>query len=461
MHANDNADSHAVPDPAIVHDAYAAIRRGNFRRYWLGNILSILGRQMLTVTVVWEIYKRTGDPFDIGLVGLVQVIPVLSLALMAGHVADRFDRRLVLSLAMALSVVASLGLAAVSFYQWHVAGMYGSLVLMGISRAFQQPAKNSLVPQLVPRSVFSNAVTWNLGGFQLASVAGPALGGWTLALFGYAYVVYLINAVAATVFVVLLFGLKRRPSEVSHETATLKSLAEGISFVWRHKVILGAMALDMFAVLLGGAKALLPVFAKDILHVGPFGYGWLAAAEALGALSMSLTLMHRKPMTRAGRSLMWSVGGFGVAICVFGLSRSFTLSFIALYCTGAFDCISVVIRHTLVQMLTPDRMRGRVSAIGGMFISTSNELGEFESGTLARFTSPVFAVVFGGIGTLAVVTVAAIGNPQLRRYGRLEFRDETDRPIPPSGEGTVARDVAIENVPLRDGAKAPAAQIGP
>ncbi|MEX0675594.1 MAG: MFS transporter [Pirellulales bacterium] len=453
MHAHDADDTSDPSSPSPVHDAYAAIRRGNFRRYWLGNVLSILGRQMLTVTVVWEVYKRTGDPFDVGLVGLVQVIPVLSLALVAGHVADRFDRKLVLSCAMGLSVSASLGLAAVSYYEWHLAGTYGCLFLLGVARAFLQASKNSLVPQLVPRAIFSNAVTWNLGGFQLASVAGPALGGWTLALFGHAYVVYLIDAAAATTFIVLLAGLRRRRGEVSHETATLKSLAEGISFVWHHKVILGAMALDMFAVLLGGAKALLPVFAKDILHVGPFGYGWLAAAEAIGALTMSLTLMHRPPMARAGRSLLLSVAGFGIAICIFGISRSFTLSFVALFFTGTFDCISVIVRHTLVQMLTPDRMRGRVSAISGMFISTSNELGEFESGTLARFTSPVFAVVFGGIGTLAVVILAAVGNPQLRRYGRLDGGDLRDEGTQRRGEGisVVAIDAAIENARVPDG----------
>jgi MFS family permease len=447
MHAPE-ADPHDSADSYPVHDAYAPMRRGNFRRYWIGNVLSILGRQMLTVTVVWEVYKRTGDPFDVGLVGLVQVIPVLSLALVAGHVADRFDRRNVISWAMALSVVASLLLAAVSYYEWSLAGTYAGLFLLGVSRAFLQASKNSLVPQLVPRSIFSNAVTWNLGGFQLASVAGPALGGWTLALSGHAYVVYLINAAAAIAFILLLVNLKRAKSDMEVETATLKSLSEGVSFVWRNKVILGAMALDMFAVLLGGAKALLPIFASDILHIGPFGYGWLAAAEAMGALTMSLTLMHRPPIARAGRSLLLSVGGFGISIVVFGLSRSFTLSFIALYCTGAFDCISVVIRHTLVQMLTPDRMRGRVSAISGMFISTSNELGEFESGTLARFTSPVFAVVFGGLGTLTVVVIAAFGNPQLRRYGRLDFRHEPDAEPWPAGEhiSPVDLDAAIENV---------------
>jgi MFS family permease len=444
-------DHDDTSEPASpVHDAYAAMRGGNFRRYWLGNVLSILGRQMLTVTVVWEVYKRTGDPFDVGLVGLVQVIPVLSLALVAGHVADFFDRKRVLIFAMSLSACASLGLALVSYNHWHIAGTYASLFVLGVARSFLQASKNSLVPQIVPRAIFSNAVTWNLGGFQLASVCGPALGGWALWLFGHAYIVYLIDVAAAVTFILLLTGVKREHAETSPEAATLKSLAEGVRFVWRHKVILGAMALDMFAVLLGGAKALLPVFAKDILNVGPLGYGWLAAAEAMGALSMSLALMHRPPIRHAGRSLLISVAGFGIAIIVFGLSRSFTLSFIALYCTGAFDCVSVVIRHTLVQMLTPDRMRGRVSAISGMFISTSNELGEFESGTLARFTSPVFAVVFGGIGTLTVVIIAALGNPQLRRYGSLAGHDvpPDEKREPEHAVTPVELDAALENADL-------------
>jgi predicted MFS family arabinose efflux permease len=209
-----------------------------------------------------------------------------------------------------------------------------------------------------------------------------------------------------------------------HQAATLKSLGEGISYVLNKKAVLGAMALDMFAVLLGGATALMPSFARDVLHVGKVGYGLLWSAPAAGALLMSLLLVHRRPMAKAGQALLWAVAGFGVSIIVFGLSRSFTLSVLALFMSGAFDCISVVVRQSLVQMLTPDRMRGRVSAISGMFISASNELGGFESGTLARLTSPVFSVVAGGIGTLAVVATAAVAVPELRNYGRLDGKDQ-------------------------------------
>jgi MFS family permease len=417
----DEADE--PPSPAPAHDAYAAIRLGNFRRYWLGNLLSILGMQMQSVTVVWEVYERTNDPFSIGLVGLVLVIPVLSLALVGGHVADRYDRRLVLSGALLLNCIASLGLAAVSFFEWHIAGLYGSLFLIGVARAFQQPAKSSLLPQIVPRGVFANAVTWNLGGFQLAAAVGPALGGISLALTGQEFYAYLFQAGAALAFIGLLTKIERKQVVFTPERTTMRTLVEGFEFVWRNKVVLGAMALDMFAVLLSEAKALLPIFAEDILHVNEVGYGCLAAAESIGALSMSLAMMHRKPIAKAGQSLLWSVAGFGLSSVVFGLSRSFLLSFFALLAMGAFDCVSVIIRHTLVQMLTPDRMRGRVSAISGMFISASNELGEFESGTLARLTSAVFAVVFGGAATLFVVIGAAAGIPELRKYGRLDGHD--------------------------------------
>jgi len=438
-------DAQPPSDPA-AHDAYAAMRVANYRRYWTGNLLSILGMQMQSVTVVWEVYRRTDDPFSIGLVGLTLVIPVLSLAILGGHVADRYDRRRVLTCSVTLNMVASLGLAAASFLAWHIAWIYGFLLLIGTARAFQQPAKSALLPQLVPRQVFANAVTWNLGGFQLAAAAGPALGGASLAIFGAEYVAYAFQAFACFVFVLLLTRIEIRPSAFTPEAITLRGVAEGFQFVWRSKVVLGAMALDMFAVLLSEAKSLLPIFAQDILHVGPVGYGVLASAESIGGLSMTLAMMHRPPMAKAGRALLWSVAGFGVATATFGLSRWFPLSFVALLAMGAFDCVSVIIRHTLVQMLTPDRMRGRVSAISGMFISASNELGQFESGTLARLTSAVFTVVFGGVATLGVVVGAALGIPELRKYGRLDQQHGDNEPWP-GGEAPAVNGAPEEVAP--------------
>ena len=422
MHSS-NPDQPAAEDLAAAHDPYAAVRCENFRRYWIGNFIAIVGTQMQTATLMWEVFQRTRDPFAVGLVDLVQVVPILSLVLLAGHLADRANRKIVLMSAVTLSGAASLGLAFVSYHQIRIVALYGCVLLIGVARAFQQPAKSALLPQLVPRSIFSNAVTWNLSGFQLASVIGPAVGGWVLAAAGYAYVVYLLQATAAVTFILLLSRVRQTVATETHQAPTLKSLGEGIEFVWNRKAILGAITLDMFAVLLGGATALLPIFADEILHVGKVGYGMLWSAQAAGALVMSVALVHRRPMGKAGHKLLWGVAGFGVSIIVFGLSTSFVLSLFALFMTGMFDCISVVVRHTLVQMLTPDRMRGRVSAISGMFIVASNELGGFESGTVAKLFSPVISVVAGGVGTLIVVATTALAVPELRNYDRLDARD--------------------------------------
>jgi MFS family permease len=425
-------DPDAPLDPSSTpeHDPYAAIRFANFRLYWLGNLIGVVGLQMQAAALIWEIYDRTHSKLALGWVGLVQVIPVLSLALLAGHVADRIDRKKILMAALALSGLASLGLACVSFFQIPVGATFACLFLTGIARAFQQPAKSSFLPQIVPREHFSNAVTWSLGGFQLASVMGPALGGWVLALSGYPFVVYLIEATAAAIFIALLVGVRRCEATPPSESPTLRSLVEGVEFVWSAKVILGAMALDMFAVLLGGATALLPVYAQDILEIGEVKYGCLLSAPAVGALVMSVCLVYRRPMAKAGQMLLWAVAGFGVATIVFGLSTSFWISLVALFFTGAFDSISVIVRQTLVQLLTPDRMRGRVSAISGMFISASNELGGFESGLVAHLTTPVISVVSGGVGTLIVVATAALTVPQLRKYGRLDGSDKVVAEVP-------------------------------
>ena len=424
----------------LVHDAYAAIRRPNFRRYWIGNVVSVLGLQMQSVTVIWEIYRRTGNPFDVGLVGLVQVIPFLSLALLAGHVADRMDRKLVIIGALALSVLASLGLASVSYFELPIPAMFGCLFFIGVARAFLQPSKSSFLPQLVPREIFSNAVTWGLGGFQLASVAGPcwAVGSWRF-------------RAMRTSFICFRPRPRRHSSYYCSASSGItptcrtkpprsKAWARESGSCGRTKSSWAPWRSTCSPFCWACATALLPVFAKEVLHVGPVGYGWMASAPAIGALTMSLALMHRPPMAKAGQTLLWAVAGFGGAIIVFGLSRVFVLSFAALLMTGALDCISVVIRHTLVQILTPDRMRGRVSAISGMFIGASNELGEFESGTLARLTSPIFAVVSGGVGTIVVVVLAALAIPELRNYGPLVARDRpVDEPTSPIEPEAVAK----------------------
>lgn len=405
-----------------THDPFAALRSRNFRFYLPGNLLSVLGTQMQTVAVLWEVYERTKPDaaLYLGMVGLVQVVPIISLALVAGHVADRFDRRRVLTRALGTMALASIGLCATSLLKGPIELLYVCLFLNGVARAFQQPTKSSFLPQIVPRESFPNAITWSMTGFQLASVLGPAVGGILIAVTRTPAVNYALDAVAAVLFVVLLTQVQPTRLTLASEPVTLRSVAAGLNFVCRSPIILTIISIDLFAVLLGGATALLPIYAETILHVGPAGLGQLQSAAAIGGLTMSVLLALRPPMARAGLALLWAVAGFGVATIVFGLSRSFYLSLVMLALTGAFDMVSVVVRHTLVQLLTPDAMRGRVSAINGMFISASNELGEFESGVVAKLFGPVVSVVAGGIGTLLVVLVAAWLSPELRRFGRLD-----------------------------------------
>ena len=405
---------------AEAHDPYLALRTSNFRRYLGGNLLGTIGIQMQGVAVGWEVYERTGAPLALGLVGLVQVIPLVLLFLPVGHVVDRFDRRRVLMFAEAGLGLAAVGLAVVSLLHGPLAMMYLLLFVTGAARTFQGAAKSALLPEIVTAGSFQNAVTWNSGGWQMADVAGPALGGLLLAVTGGAVAVYLLHAAAALGFVVLLLGVVPDGSHRPQPVASVGALLDGVRYVRRSQVLLGAITLDLFAVLFGGAVALLPVYAKDILHVGPAGLGWLFASQSMGAVLMALALAHRPPLTRAGPVLLWAVAAFGAATIVFGLSRSFALSVAALAAAGAADSVSVVIRATLAQLGTPIHLRGRVSAVNSLFIGTSNELGRFESGGVAALAGPVFAVVSGGIGTIVVVAIVAASWPEVRRLKRLE-----------------------------------------
>jgi len=353
-------------------------------------------------------------------IGLIQVLPMIALAIPAGQVVDRMGRRRVLMVALATMALGSLGLARLSATHGSLWGIYGCVLLIGIAKAFQQPAKSAFLPLLVPRAALTGAVTWSSGGFQLASVVGPALGGLLLAMFRRADLVYLLDALGLLVFISLLACTRVRSVSMRGAAVTWESLVAGVTFVFRSRLMLAAMALDMFAVLLGGAITLLPVYASDILMVGEMGLGLLQAAPALGAVGMAFALAHRPPLARAGRALLLAVAGFGAATIVFGYSRWFPLSLAMLFVTGALDNISVVVRQTLVQVLTPDAMRGRVSAVNSMFIGASNELGGFESGVVARIFTPTFSVVSGGAGTLVVVFLVAISSPSLRRLGRLD-----------------------------------------
>lgn len=371
------------------HDAYAALRRPDFVLFLIAGLLATIGAEMQSVAVGWELYERTRDPLALGWVGFVQAIPVIGLALPAGHVADRHSRKAIIITTQALMGVASLGLALLSYGRGSIAGMYGFLFLTGLAGAFSFPARWALLPALVPTDEFHNAVTWRSSSWQVAAMIGPALGGIGLAVSHSATPVYLCDAVISLVVVACLCSVRPRPRVIAKTPLTWDSLLAGARFVRRSELILATITLDMFAVLLGGATTLLPIYAKDILAEGPTGLGILRAAPSVGAFVTAVVLAHRRPFRRAGRTLLWAVAGFGAATIVFGLSRSFWLSLAMLTLTGAFDNVSVVIRGTLVQLLTPDVMRGRVSAINSIFIGVSNELGGFESGVAARLIGQI------------------------------------------------------------------------
>jgi len=409
------------PRPPAPHDAYAALRIRDYLLYSLGSLFSGIGSNMQAVAVGWELYDRTGKAMALGWVGLVQALPVILFALPAGQLADRFDRRRLVMLGQFLSAVCSLGLAYLSFTNGPIPAFYVLLFLFAVARSLTWPASSALMPQLVPREIFSNAVTWKSTSFQIASVAGPALGGLLIGLFKQAGVTYVITAGLTLLNLALVAVIAAPAVSRAAEQMSVQSLLAGLGFVRRTKVVLAALTLDLFAVLLGGATALLPIYAsKDFLDVGPTGLGWLRAAPAIGAFVMALALAHRPPLRRAGPTLLWAVTGFGLTMIGFGLSRIFWFSMLMLILGGALDNISVVVRHSLVQLSTPDALRGRVSAVNTVFISCSNELGEFESGTVAAWFGPIISVVAGGIGTILVVGASMKLWPEIRKLRSLQ-----------------------------------------
>ncbi len=429
----------ASSDAQTRHDPYRALRYRNFRLLFIGIFLSSIGEQMVTVAIGWELYDRTRSALALGLVGLVQVLPVLCLSLLAGHLADRLNRRRMVMLAQAVLAFCSLGLLLLSWQRGPLWLIYGCLLLIGTATAFNEPASAALLPQTLPPALYANAATWESSAWQLASVVGPALGGFLVALFRGATPVYGLNALAIGLYLVLLALLRLHPapaapsrSDEQSKEGTLRSLAEGLRFLRRSQVILAAITLDLFAVLFGGATTLLPIYARDILQVGPTGLGWLQAAPSIGAVCVAFLLAHLPPFTRAGRTLLLAVAGFGLATIVFGLSRSFWLSLLMLFVLGGLDNISVVIRGTLLMTRTPDHMRGRVAAVNTIFIAASNKLGGFESGLAAQLFGPVIAVAGGGLGTILVVLCVALIWPEIRRLG----------PLAPEGQGLPVEQLA-------------------
>jgi MFS family permease len=433
-------------------DPYAAFRFPSFAFYTFGNFVSIAGRQMLTIAIEWEVYARTHSATALGLVGLVAAVPIVALSLPAGHLADRFRRKSIILCTQAGSALCSICLALISWnhlavprltilvrgndllrsiatiFERHPAFHFDDLSLpliyfvMLISasiRTFGWAARSSFFPTLVPRETFANAVTWNSSMFQISCVLGPAVGGLLIVRLGFPFI-YTLDAVCALIFFLLVLPIQKIRESRRVAANAWQSLAEGIRFVLSTKLILATITLDLFAVLLGGATALLPIFADQILHCGPIGLGWLRAAPAIGAFVMAVTIAYLPPMRQAGRTLLWCVSGFGVATIAFGASRWFWLSLLMLFLTGVFDSVSVVVRQTLVQLLTPDEMRGRVSAVNNIFIGTSNEFGAVESGLTAALFGPVVSVIAGGIGTILVVFAVAWKWPETRKIGALD-----------------------------------------
>ncbi|MGD0366339.1 MAG: MFS transporter [Acidobacteriaceae bacterium] len=407
----------------------AAFLSRDFLRYQLARVVVIIGAEAQALAVAWQVYQITHRAIDLGYTGLMLFLPGLIFILPAGHVADRFDRRHVILVCYVLQAICT---AVLLRFAWtgidDVRPIFAILFVVGTGRAFSGPASSALVPHLVPREHFVNAITWGSAIFQLANIVGPAVGGilFTLPLgrfqFGRlhgASLVYLFSLAGVIWFLVLVGSLNVRPGRMEHRAISKDVILAGFRYVAGTQVLLGSISLDLFAVLLGGAVALMPIFAQDILHAGPRGLGLLRAAPALGALAVSLWLMVRPIRRRAGEKMLTCVAIFGASTVLFGLSRSLPLSLAALFIVGASDMVSVVIRSSILQLATPAEMRGRVSAVNSLFVGASNELGEFESGLTAQWWGAVRAVVIGGIGSLMVTGLWSVFFPSLRRADAL------------------------------------------
>lgn len=423
----------------MPHDPYLALRFRDFRLYMTGSLVASLGAQMLVLAIGWELYNRTNSALALGVVGLVQIVPILLFALVAGHIADQYNRKKIVTASQAVMAVSALGLAALAVVQGPLIAIYGCLLLRGLGAAFSGPASSALIAEVIPEEAYENSASWRSSFGQVASVVGPAIGGFLIAFFHGTTVNYLLSALGSVIFVGALISVNTTsscPLERKRERPTLRSLAEGITFLRRTPVVLSAITMDLFAVLFGGATALLPIFARDILHVGPEGLGWLEAGPSIGAVCIGLYLAHRPPLRRAGITFFLVVAGFGLSTIVFGLSRSFWLSLAMLFSLGALDCVSMVVRETLMLARIPNEMRGRVNAIEGVFVSSSNQLGGFESGVTAQLFGPIVSVVAGGIGTILVVLVVAWRSPELRRLTTLRVEAASVMSVEPAEADT-------------------------
>jgi MFS family permease len=410
-----------MPEPeSHAHAGLSAFRYSNFTLFTVARFFLVAALEMQSVAVGWQIYEITRRPLDLGLVGLAQFLPVFLLFLPAGHAADRFNRkRLVLLCYIGFAVCYTLLFEIARAKAHNVTFIYAVLVLLGVVRAFNAPAGRSLLPLLVPVEVFPSAVAWNATTFQGATILGPALGGLLYAAFDGPAGVYGIALVVTALAIITLVRVTLTQPERAHEEVSVHTALAGLRYIWTHKLILGAISLDLFAVLLGGAVALLPVYAREILRTGPWGLGLLRAAPGVGAAVMAILLAYRPLRSRVGKIMLVCVAGFGAFTVVFGVSHNLTLSLISLVLVGASDMVSVVVRGTLVQIATPDAVRGRVNAVDMIFIGASNELGEFESGLTAHWFGTIPAVIIGGAGTLIVVALWAWLFPELRNANEL------------------------------------------
>ena len=404
------------------HNAFAAIQIPEFRNFLLGRFLFIMALRMLGTLVGWWVFELTHEPFAIGLIGLSEVIPAVSLALYSGHIIDISEKRKLMLTGVSLYILAAVMLAVLStkvsmeMLSAHtiVFCIYIIIFLTGIIRSFASPVFNTILPTTVPKEILQNAVTWNQGAWLSASVIGHASIGFLIAGVGNTGSLIGIATLATTGFF-FLFGLPSKPPvKQIAEKKTWESVKEGLRFVFETKELLGALTLDLFAVLFGGAVAMIPVFAKDVLNAGPIGYGWLNAAADIGSVIIIITLTFFPISGKQGRKLMYAIAGFGICIITFALSKIFWISFAALLLSGLLDGISVVIRGTILQLKTPDNMRGRVMSVNSMFINSSNEFGQFESGVAAKLMGVVPSVLFGGCMTLIIVSTTWFKSPKLR-----------------------------------------------
>ncbi len=404
-------------------DPFASVKVIEYRNLMIGKFAFTMGLRMMSTVIGWWIYLLTNDPFAIGLVGLSEVIPALSLALYAGHIIDQSEKRKLLLKGIVLYFIAVLALIFISSKytsnhlsnHWISICIYLVIFCTGIFRAFTGPVYSAMIAYIVPRNILQNATTWSQGTYLSASVTGHATGGFLIAIIGITGTLITISSLML-IALFFLFKLKAKPASIIRGSVrTWESVKEGLRFVYKTKELLGALSLDLFAVLFGGAVALIPIYARDILKVGSEGFGILNGASDLGSIFIVIILTLFPPKKKQGKTLLLAVGGFGICIIIFGLSKLFFLSFVALMISGMLDGISVVIRGTITQLKTPDRMRGRVMSVNSMFINSSNELGQFESGVAAKLMGTVTSVVFGGSMTLLVVILTWIKAPTLRK----------------------------------------------